>query len=252
MDGLFVSYAGAVGGGFLSFLSPCVLPLVPAYLCFLGGVSLDQLTAQTGQVEEQGLRFNNQQVFFAALAFVLGFSVVFVSLGASASAISGLILDHKELLGKIAGVVIIFFGLHFIGLLRIPFLNYEARVHLSERPAGLTGAFVIGLAFAFGWTPCIGPVLSAVLSVAAQADSLFYGTTLLGAYALGLGVPFLLAAFAARPFLRWMARARRHMRMIETAIGGLLILTGILFVMNSFEVLSYWLLETFPFFTEIG
>jgi len=249
MDGLFFSYAGALGGGILSFLSPCVLPLVPAYLCFLGGVSLEQLTGEDGEAVEAT---DGRQVLFAALAFVLGFSVVFISLGASASAVSGLILDHKEILGRIAGVIIIIFGVHFIGLIRIPFLNYEARVHLAEKPAGLTGAFVIGLAFAFGWTPCIGPVLATILSVAARADSLLYGTTLLGVYALGLGIPFLLAAFAARPFMRLMFRARRHMQKIEYAMGGLLIVTGMLFVLNSFEILSYWMLETFPFLAEIG
>jgi len=249
MDGMFLSYAGALGGGILSFLSPCVLPLVPAYLCFLGGVSLEQLTADAGDEEAST---DSRQVLYAAVAFVLGFAVVFVSLGASASAVSGLILDHKELLGKIAGGIIIVFGLHFIGLIRIPFLNYEARVHLAEKPAGLTGAFVIGLAFAFGWTPCIGPILATILSVAARADSLLYGTSLLGVYALGLGIPFLLAAFAARPFMRVMYKARGHMRKVEYAMGGLLIVTGILFLMNSFEVLSYWMLEAFPFLGEIG
>ncbi len=194
-----VSYVGAVGGGVLSFLSPCVLPLVPAYLCFLGGVSLEQLTTEG---EGQAQRKINRQVLISALAFVLGFSTVFVMLGASASAISGLLLTHKELLGKIAGAIIIVFGLHFIGLLRIPFLNYEARFHMKSKPAGMIGAYVIGLAFAFGWTPCIGPVLGAVLSVAAQADQLSYGITLLAAYALGLGIPFLMAAFAAQPFMR--------------------------------------------------
>ncbi len=242
-----LSYPAAFGGGMLSFLSPCVLPLVPAYLCFLGGVSLEQLTGE----DEEGAPVAGR-VMQAALAFVLGFSVVFISLGATASIVSGLLLDHKETLGKIAGAVIIVFGLHFTGLIRIPFLNYEARIHPAERPAGLLGAFLIGLAFAFGWTPCIGPILATVLSVAAQADSLSYGTSLLAAYALGLGVPFIIAAFAAKPFMAWMARFRRQMRKIEVGMGLLLIATGVLFVFNSFEVLSYWLLENLPILGQIG
>lgn len=247
MSGFDISYAGAAGAGLLSFLSPCVLPLVPAYLCFLGGVSLEQLSGQQETVPAQGRR-----VLLAALMFVAGFSVVFVSLGASASAVSQLLLENKLLFGKIAGVLIMLFGLHFMGLLRIPFFNVEARLHLQDRPAGLWGAFVIGLAFAFGWTPCIGPVLATILSVAARQESLIYGMSLLATYAAGLGVPFLLAALLARPFLRWMQGMRRYMRAIEVATGGLLVLTGILFIFNSFEVLGFWLLEMFPALAEIG
>ncbi|MDP6815546.1 MAG: cytochrome c biogenesis CcdA family protein, partial [Alphaproteobacteria bacterium] len=143
-------------------------------------------------------------------------------------------------------------GLHFMGFLRIPFLNYEARMHLRDRPAGLLGAFVIGIAFAFGWTPCIGPVLATILSVAAREDSLWYGTSLLATYAAGLGIPFLLAALMAGPFMRWMGRMRRRMRQVELATGGLLVLTGLLFIFNSFELLGFWLIELFPVLGEIG
>jgi cytochrome c-type biogenesis protein len=250
MSELDVTYIGAAGAGLLSFLSPCVLPLVPAYLCFLGGVSLEELTEdETGGTEQRAL---SARVLLAALAFVVGFSVVFVSFGATASALSQLIFEYKLILGKIAGVVIVLFGLHFMGLFRLAFLNREARFHPERRPAGLAGAFLIGLAFAFGWTPCIGPVLATVLSVAAQSDSVTYGTTLLAAYAAGLGVPFLLAAFLAKPFMRLMTRFRRHMAKVEFAVGGLLVVTGLLFIFNSFEILGLYLLEAFPILAEIG
>ena len=242
-----ISYVGALGGGMLSFVSPCVLPLVPAYLCFLGGTSLEQLSGEEAS-EAGGAR----RVVIAAIMFIFGFSTVFVALGASASAISGILLQHKLLLGQIAGVVIIAFGLHVMGLLRIPLLNREVRLHPQNRPASLVGAYVLGLAFAFGWTPCIGPILATVLSVAARGDSLWYGTTLLSVYAAGLGIPFLLSAFLAAPFLRWMKRMRKHIRRIEVATGGLLIVTGLLFLFNSFELLGFWLIEFIPVLGEIG
>ncbi|MFP6705985.1 MAG: cytochrome c biogenesis CcdA family protein [Alphaproteobacteria bacterium] len=242
-----ISYVGAFGGGMLSFVSPCVLPLVPAYLCFLGGTSLEQLSGE--EVSEAG---GARRVVIAAIMFIFGFSTVFVALGASASAISGILLQHKLLLGQIAGGVIIAFGLHVMGLLRIPFLNREVRLHPQNRPASLVGAYVLGLAFAFGWTPCIGPILATVLSVAARGDSLWYGTTLLSVYAAGLGIPFLLSAFLAAPFLRWMKRMRKHIRRIEVATGGLLIVTGLLFLFNSFELLGFWLIEFIPVLGKIG
>jgi cytochrome c-type biogenesis protein len=242
-----ISYFGAGLGGLLSFLSPCVLPLVPAYLSFLGGVTLEELTDR--DAEDRRMR---RRVLVSALAFVLGFSTVFVGFGATASALSQLLLEHKELLGRIAGVAIIIFGLHFMGLFRLALLNREARVHLARRPAGPFGAFGIGLAFAFGWTPCIGPVLATVLTVAAHENSVSFGTSLLAVYALGLGLPFIAAALAAGPFMRVIGRLRAHVRAVELALGGLLVLTGILFVFNSFEFLAYYLLETFPILGELG
>ncbi len=247
MGGLDISYAGALGGGLLSFVSPCVLPLVPAYLCFLGGTSLEQLSGD--ETVETGAA---RRVVVSALLFIFGFSTVFVALGASATVISGILLEHKLILGQIAGVIIIIFGLHVMGLLRLPFLNRDVRLHLQNRPASLAGAYLLGLAFAFGWTPCIGPILATVLSVAARGDSLWYGTTLLTVYAAGLGIPFLLAAFLAAPFMRWMKRMRKHMRRIEMATGSLLIVTGLLFLFNSFEILGFWLIEFVPILGEIG
>jgi cytochrome c-type biogenesis protein len=240
LDGFDVSYAAAFGAGALSFLSPCVLPLIPAYLCFLGGVGLDQL---------DGAR---RSVRTSALAFVLGFSLVFIGMGAGASALNRLILDNMETLSVAAGLVIIVFGLHYMGVLRIAFLNFEKRVHVQSRPAGLFGAFVLGLAFAFGWTPCVGPILATILMVAASGSSVGYGVSLLAAYAAGLGIPFLLAALAARPFLAFLSRFRRHMRMVELAIGSLLIVTGLLILTGSMNLIGNGLMDLVPAFQRLG
>lgn len=247
MDGFDVSYIGALTAGLLSFLSPCVLPLVPPYLCFLGGVSLDQLTGEGESPPGAGKR-----VFIAALVFVLGFSTVFIGLGATSSVVGQLLAEHLDILAKIAGVVIALLGLHFLGVFRFAFLMREARFHVESRPAGLVGAYVIGLAFAFGWTPCVGPVLAAILFVAASEDSILYGASLLGAYAAGLGIPFLIAAFAAGPFTRFMQRFRQHIRTVEIVLGVLLVATGILFLTGMMSELAYWILEAFPALGRIG
>lgn len=247
MGGLEVSYIGALTAGLLSFLSPCVLPLVPPYLCFLGGVSLDQLTG-----EGDAPAGVEKRVFISALVFVLGFSTVFVGLGATSSVVGKLLAQHLDILAKIAGVVIALLGLHFLGVFRVAFLMREARFHVESRPAGLVGAYVIGLAFAFGWTPCVGPVLAAILFVAASEDSILYGASLLGAYAGGLGIPFLAAALAARPFTKFMQRFRGHIRKVEIALGILLVITGILFLTGKMSELAYWILELFPALGRIG
>jgi len=248
MAALDISFAGAAGAGVLSFLSPCVLPLVPAYLCFLGGVSLDQLA---GDERDKDSALTGR-ILAAAVAFVLGFATVFVSLGASASFINQLLLRNLDVIAPIAGGIIVVFGLHYMGVVRIPFLYYEARVHVDAKPAGLIGAYVIGLAFAFGWTPCVGPVLATILAVAATRDSLMYGASLLAVYALGLGVPFLIAALAARPFVAWLRRFSQHLRKVEIAVGGLLVVVGVLFILGTFQTLSYLLIEWFPILGTIG
>jgi cytochrome c-type biogenesis protein len=247
MGGFEVSYVGALLAGLLSFLSPCVLPLVPPYLCYIGGVSLDQMTAEEGP--DPALL---GRVFGTSVLFVLGFSTVFVTLGATASALGQLLADYLDILAKIAGVVIIVLGLHFIGVFRIALLYREARFQAARRPAGLVGAYVIGLAFAFGWTPCVGPVLAAILFVAGSESSISYGTSLLAVYSLGLGIPFLIAALAIKPFMAFMGRFRRRMAAIERAVGVLLVITGVLFLTGDFQALSYWLLETFPALGRVG
>lgn len=247
MSGLEVSFAGAFGAGLLSFLSPCVLPLVPPYICFIGGLTLDQLAEQ-----QTAGSLAARRVFLAALAFVFGFTTVFVALGATASVLGQAVTAHYDLLGKIAGAVIIILGLHFLGLFRIAFLYREARFHPESRPAGLLGAYVVGLAFAFGWTPCVGPVLAAILFVAGAEESILQGSLLLAAYALGIGLPFLAAALAARPFMAFMTRFRRYLGAMEKVMGGLLVMTGVLFLTGSISEIAFWILEAFPELGRIG
>jgi cytochrome c-type biogenesis protein len=242
-----VTYFGALFAGLLSFLSPCVLPLVPPYLCFLGGTTFDQLTG-----EDETPSHVYTTVVLSSVAFVLGFTTVFVILGATATALGQLVAENLPLLAKIAGVIIIIAGLHFLGVFHIPILHREARYHADTRPAGLVGAYLIGLAFAFGWTPCIGPVLGAILAVAAGEGSVSQGVSLLFVYSLGLGIPFILAALAIRPFMSAMQRFRGHLAMMEKVLGGFLVLTGILFLTNSMTYISGWFLQTFPGLATIG
>jgi cytochrome c-type biogenesis protein len=231
--------------GLISFLSPCVLPLVPPYLVYLSGVSLERLA------DAEPKPAVRRETLFAAALFVLGFSTVFVSLGAGASAIGSLLRVHADALAKIAGLAIIVMGLHFLGVTRIAFLLREKRAEIPK-PAGLWGAYVMGLAFAFGWTPCIGPILAAILAVAASEATVTKGAGLLAVYSLGLGIPFLLAAFAVEPFAAFLARFRAHLAKVEKVMGALLVLTGIAFLTGSVNQASYWLLETFPVLGRIG
>lgn len=242
-----LSYPAAALAGLMSFVSPCVLPLVPPYLCFLGGVSLDQIAGDKGPDRAAARR-----VLRSAVAFVLGFTTVFVALGASAAAVSQLIVDNAAWLGRIAGAVIVLFGLHIMGVLRIPLLEREARLDVAREPAGLLGAYLVGFAFAFGWTPCVGPVLAAILTVAAAKEQIWEGAALLTAYAFGIGAPFLAAAAFAGAFLRFMKRFRRHMRAVELAMGGLLVATGSLVFLGSFQEIGLWLYRAFPALGRIG
>lgn len=232
--------------GLLSFLSPCVLPLVPPYLCYLAGTSVSEL-AKAGEVDS-GLR---RHALLAALFFVLGFSTVFVALGAGASLIGAILRAYSHILSQVAGVVIIIMGLHFLGIARLGFLSQEARLEV-DKPAGPVGAFVMGLAFAFGWTPCIGPVLGPILTLAGGSATVGEGALLLLVYSLGLGVPFIIAALFSGAFMRWMSGFRAHLGRVEKAIGALLVVAGILFITGGIRTASYWLLETFPIFQQIG
>lgn len=241
-----VSLLGALLAGVLSFISPCVLPLVPPYLGYLAGVSLEELSGE--DVDQAAAR----KVFFTALAFVAGFSTVFIILGASASLIGQFVSQYLQYLSYIAGALIIVMGLHFLGIFKIGFLYQEARVQVERKPAGHVGAYLMGLAFAFGWTPCVGPILATILFVAGSEETTGQGAILLSAYALGLGIPFLLAALFAGPFLNFMKRFRKHMGTVEKGMGVVLVLTGVMFLTGQMAVLSYWLLETFPVFQNIG
>jgi cytochrome c-type biogenesis protein len=241
-----VSILAALFAGLLSFLSPCVLPLVPPYLVYLAGASLERFA--DAEPERQVRR----ETVLAALLFVAGFSTVFVAFGASASAIGKLVLAYSNELTVVAGLVIIVMGLHFLGLTPIAFLMQEKRVQLA-RPVGLWGAYVMGLCFAFGWTPCIGPILATILAIAASKETIAKGAGLLAVYSAGLGIPFLIAAFAIEPFAAFLARFKRHLGVVEKTMGGLLVLTGIAFAFtHALADVSNWLLDMFPALGRIG
>ncbi|HEY7763614.1 MAG TPA: cytochrome c biogenesis CcdA family protein [Aestuariivirgaceae bacterium] len=241
-----VSLGGAFLAGLLSFLSPCVLPLVPPYLCYITGFSLEELA------ERKHDRHGLGEAVLAAVMFVAGFSAVFVAMGATASVIGQLLREHLGLLAKISGVFIIVMGLHFLGAFNFTLFNRQAQYRHQLRPTGLAGAFVIGLAFAFGWTPCIGPVLAAILAIAAGTESISRGSVLLSAYSAGLGVPFIVAAAFLGNFLGFLRRFRQRMATVEKVMGALLVVTGVLFITGSMQVLSYWFLEMFPALATLG
>ncbi|MBF0447692.1 MAG: sulfite exporter TauE/SafE family protein [Magnetococcales bacterium] len=240
-----VSYAAALLAGLLSFVSPCVLPLVPAYISFMTGVSVDQLR-----------KGSDREVATAAalhsLFFVLGFSTVFIALGASASLIGQVLLANMEIFSKVGGALIVLFGLHYVGLFKIGFLNMDARFNLQEKPPGLWGAYLIGLAFAFGWTPCVGPILATILALAGGQDSIWQGVSLLSVYSLGLGIPFILAGLAINSFLHFFTRIRAHLHKIEITSGVLLIVVGVMIFMGDFSKLSILLIEWFPVLGTLG
>ncbi len=233
----------ALAAGLLSFISPCVLPIIPPYLAYMGGITMNQLT------EDSRAR---RPAIVASVFFVLGLSTVFLFLGFAASAFGQFFLQNQQLFGRIAGIVIIIFGLHFLGIFKIPLLQREARIDAGDRGGSALGAYVLGLAFAFGWTPCIGPILGAILSMAAQEDSIGRGTFLMGMYAVGLGLPFILSAIFINRAMGLMNRLKRHMGLIEKIMGGLLIAVGVMMATGAFSRLSYWLLETFPALSQIG
>ena len=240
-----VSLPLALFAGFVSFISPCVLPLVPPYLCFLAGTTFEHVIAR-----EPSSLVARKEVMTAVL-FVAGFSTVFVALGAGASAVGGLLRAYSDLLATVAGIAILIMGLHFLGVFQIPLLHNTKRIEVAK-PIGPLGAYAMGLAFAFGWTPCIGPVLAAILAVAASESTVAKGAGLLAVYSLGLGIPFILAAFAIGPFVRTLGRVRGRLHVVEKIMGGMLVLTGIAFLMGWVTQASFWLLETFPSLQAFG
>jgi len=248
-----VSGLAAFIAGLLSFISPCVLPLIPGYVSFVSGVTIDEMTGTApvgggaaAAVAVASPAVSRRRVLLTAVAFVLGFSFVFISLGATATAVGQFLFERLSILGKIAGVLIVIFGLHTMGLLRIGWLYSERRVQVDRKPTGLIGAFFVGISFAFGWTPCIGPILSGILAVAATQETVGQGVQLLAIYSAGLGVPFLLTALAMNHFFAAFARIRRHYRTIEIVSGAMLVVIGILIFTDRFTIIARWLTPYLP------
>ena len=240
-----ISYFYVVLAGLLSFLSPCVLPIVPGYLCFLAGTSLDKIASGEDASKEKN-------VFYFALSFVFGFSTVFILLGASATLLSGIVYEYLDILRVIGGIIIIIFGIHFMQIIQLPFLNRDTRYQIESYRPGVVGSYVIGLSFAFGWTPCIGPILGSVLSIAASSETVTYGIVLLMLYSAGLGIPFLLAAYAINGFMRFLTKIRNYIRVIEIFTGVLLVIFGILILTNRIQELAFFFIKYFPFLTQFG
>ncbi|MBV6656242.1 MAG: sulfite exporter TauE/SafE family protein [Devosiaceae bacterium] len=238
--GTELTFAVVFLAGIFSFLSPCVLPLVPAYLTYMTGASLEELSS-----DERSSKLS-RFLLIQAVAFVIGISLIFVLLGATATQISLILRQYASILSIIAGIAIIIMGLHFLGAFRLSVLYRQARLEGPRKTTGPGGALAMGLAFGFAWTPCIGPILGAVLAVAASRETVGQGASLLLVYAIGMGVPFILAALAVGPFTRFASRFREHMQTMERATGALLVATGAAFLMGWHTILANWMLERFP------
>jgi cytochrome c-type biogenesis protein len=236
-----VSLIAAFGAGFLSFISPCVLPLIPGYLSFVSGVSLEEMRDDTAVTARR-------HVIVTSLAFVLGFSLVFIALGASASAIGKFLFRNSTILTRVAGALVIIFGLHTMGVFRIPFLETEKRLQAGSKPKTLLGAEMVGMAFGFGWTPCIGPILSGILTLAGSKETVWEGVVMLAVYSLGLGIPFLLASLTINKFFAVSARLRRHYHAIEVTSGALLVGIGLLLFTDQLTVITRLLTPYLPTF----
>lgn len=230
----------ALLAGLLSFLSPCVLPIVPPYLAYMTGVGVG------------GLKSGERSAVLPAIFFVLGLSTVFLVMGFAASALGRAFLQYQDWLMRASGAIVIVLGLHFLRVIRIPFLDQEARIAAGQGGGGALGAYVLGLAFAFGWTPCIGPQLGMILSLAASGGEAVRGTALLAVYALGLGIPFLLSAIFINRAIGMMNRIKPHLKLIEWIMGALLVVVGLLLLTGAFTRLSFWLLEIFPALGSLG
>ena len=231
--------AVAFSAGLFSFLSPCVLPLFPSYISFITGMSVADLTADLSAAVRR-------RVLLHAVAFVLGFSMVFVALGASFSAVGQFLLDHRDVIRRVGGALIVLFGLYIAGVLKLALLGRTTQWQIREKPAGYLGSLAVGVTFAIGWTPCVGPILGAILSLAGTAETVGRGVGLLVAYSAGLGVPFLLSALALGPFLRFFKRYRPFIPVVERAAGVILVVVGVLVFTNYYVVLNAWAISLTP------
>ena len=229
-----VSILYAFGAGLFSFLSPCVLPLVPGYISIISGFSLDQLTAEE---KDSSLL---SRVLLNSIMFIVGFSITFIMLGATASWLGQLLLAHQRLFGRLAGLLLIVFGIHLTGLVKINALYRDKRFHNVQKPRGLVGALVLGLAFAFGWTPCIGPILASIMTIASTRETVTQGMFLLAVYSAGLGIPFLLTSIALKHFLTFYGRFKKHFHAVEVLSGALVIAVGVLILTGSLTRLATW------------
>lgn len=239
-----VSWITAFAAGFLSFISPCVLPIVPGYLSFISGVSIEQMK------EKQSASI--RRVFISSLFFVMGFSVVFIALGASATAVSAFLRDYMQIIAKVAGVLIIILGIHFIGLYKIKWLNYEKRFQVRSEKMSLLGSFAMGFAFAFGWTPCIGPILAGILAIAATEETVWRGILLLVFYSAGLAIPFLVTSLAFNLFVSFSGVIKRYFRIVEIVGGVFLLVVGVMIFTGSLGYLSSLFSKWFPFLDSVG
>lgn len=239
-SGTSVGIAVAFAAGLLSFLSPCVLPLVPSYVSFVTGLGLEELETGGGDVKRVTL--------IHSLLFVAGFSIIFMLMGASATYVGHLLRSYQDIIARVGGILIILFGIYLLGIVPIPALSRERRYQFQRKPVGYTGTVVVGVAFGAGWVPCIGPILGAILTLAATRASVAEGIGLLGVYSTGLAIPFVLSALALTAFLSWFQRFRRYMRYVEWVAGTLLIFVGLLLLTGKFTVLAGWLVQFTPDF----
>ncbi len=244
MDNIGIITAFAFG--FLSFISPCVLPIVPGYISFISGVSLNEIETTSDKSKAR------RKIILNTLFFILGFSLIFILLGATATALGTFLIDNLPLFSQIAGVIIIIFGLHMAGVFKIKYLLYEKRIHTQTKPLGFLGSFVVGLAFAFGWTPCIGPILGTILGIAAQKETVWQGIILLTSYSAGLGIPFLITGISISAFYNFFNKIKRHFKKIEIIGGIMLIIVGILMITGSLTLIATYLTKWFPFLSDIS
>ncbi len=244
---LDISLAGAAFAGLLSFFTPCILPMVPFYLCYMAGISMSELTGE-GKISSGA----QKRLVVSAIAFALGVTTIFILLGLGATALGSTFARHKETLSYFGAAILLVFGLHFLGVMKIPFLYREARLESRAEPSSIIGAYLMGLAFGFGWTPCVGPALASILMIASGMGDLWRGALLLAVYGLAMTTPFVIAALFARPFLAWAGRNRKYLPWVERVMGVMLILFAVLIVTNSVNAIGQFLLDWMPWLASVG
>ena len=244
---LDISFAGAALAGLLSFFTPCILPMVPFYLCYMAGISMAELKDDAGIAPGAQRRLVISAVFFAA-----GVTTIFVLLGMGATAVGQAFADWQGVLSYVAAGILLIFGLHFLGVIRIGLLYREARIDSSAEPTTIVGAYLMGLAFGFGWTPCVGPALASILMIASGMGDIWRGGALLLVYGIGMTAPFVIAALFSGPFLKWTARHRSKLQYVEKLMGAMLILFALLIVTNSVNVIAQWMIDILPAWSSLS